>query len=103
MMYQYLRTETEEEHAERLGVDETTALWGGEDETSELSRRLREEPQLAALVPKRAVRVTLVCSCGFTTCPVIGRYGLPRPVFHAEIEPIQSQCARDRRALELRA
>lgn len=45
---------------------------------------------------------TVVCSCGSTTCSMISTFGLPRPIFHVDIEPIPSQVQRDLRAVALR-
>lgn len=50
----------------------------------------------------KTTRVTVVCSCGLTRCGAIRIFGLPRPVFAAEIQPIPSQYQRDQRARVLR-
>lgn len=50
----------------------------------------------------KTVRVAVVCSCGLTRCGAIRVFGLPRPVFAAEIQPIPSQYQRDQRARVLR-
>lgn len=104
-MYQYLVTETEEAHAERVGADEESYEWGGEDEDKELglSKRLRAEPETKALVRPVGTTEKVVCSCGLTTCGYIGVYGLPRSVYDAEIAPLPNQTAKDARARELRA
>jgi hypothetical protein len=44
-----------------------------------------------------------VCSCGSERCMAISVFGLPRPMFHGEIEPIQSQGMRDQRARVLKS
>lgn len=46
---------------------------------------------------------TLICSCGYHTCSLIIRYGLPVPIFKDDIEPIPSQSRRDKRALEIKS
>jgi hypothetical protein len=102
-MFQYLLTETEEQHAERVGAEAESVLWGGEDEneTSELSRRLRADPEAVVKVPARAVTVKRICSCGSYTCSEIRRFGLPEPVYLAEVAGLPTQYERDRRAAAL--
>ena len=103
-MYQYLALETEQEHAERVGADEETYEWGGEDEDKELglSKRLRAEPETTGLVKRAGTTEKVICSCGSYTCGYIRTFGLPRSVYEAEIAGLPNQTAKDSRARELR-
>lgn len=118
--YNYTTTETEAEHAERTGAEETSeeTRWcdtcqGWEstatacDLAAEAAKLAAEEAAAAGRVlvtppAARVVRQKVICSCGYYTCAQIVRFGLIVPVFRAEIEPIPSQVTRDRRALQLR-
>jgi hypothetical protein len=119
--YQYTTTETEAEHAERIGVDETSeeTRWCDTCSVWEAAELVCEKAVAAALAAEEAAilanrppparivarmrRQTLICSCGHRTCRMINRYGLTVPTFRGDIEPIPSQYARDRRALEIKA
>ena len=95
----YLSTETEAEHEERAGAEETS------EEVRWCTRCRRAETEACASHDKavKTEQRTLVCSCGFKTCPLIHRYGLSVPTFEGEIRPIPSQFSRDRRALDIKA
>lgn len=120
MAYQYTTTETEAEHAERIGADETSeeTRWCDTCDAWEAAETVCEKAIEAALdaeeaaalanrpAPKIVVktqRQTLICSCGYKTCCMIGTFGLTVPTFKGDIEPIQSQMIRDRRALQIKA
>lgn len=101
----YLTLETEEEHGDRDGYEAETVLWGGEEEneTSALSRRLLADPENTTKVPSKATSVKLICSCGSYSCGYIRTFGLPLPVYEAEIAGLGTQEEKDRRARELRS
>lgn len=82
----------DEEHVERVGADVYTVEY-----TTEVTDA-RGRTSLKKLTG------TLVCSCGHSTCPMVTRYGLPRPIYAAEIETMpRPQWPRDKRAAEIRA
>lgn len=66
--------------------------------------RLRELARLAQIDEQRnkVVAEVYICSCGYHTCPIIVRYGLPFSIFKGDIEPLFPQISRDKRALEIR-
>jgi hypothetical protein len=78
-----------------------------EEADEELARVLRERAGLGELgevvdeAKMRAARVE-VCSCGYFTCGMISRYGLPVPTFKEDVEPLWPQARRDERALQIR-
>lgn len=92
-----------DEHGERYGV--ATLVVEIDPLTGRLVEATAEGEATEEDEDERAggVRVKLVCSCGFATCPAVRRYGHPEPVFEAEIRPLPSQFARDQRALALHA
>lgn len=105
MSYLVQEQETTLEHSDDSTRDEVSVA------VKELMERIAQEDEatrkaieaaMAADLAAKTERLTLVCSCGFTRCPMIGMYGHPRPVFTSAIEPIPSQYARDVRALELK-
>ncbi len=102
MGYNYLSTESDEEHAEREGADETQAEYTWCDECM---KYLRTDVGCEHDVKSKGETIlhTLICSCGYHTCGLITRYGLPEETFHLRIEPIPSQVVRDRTALEIRS
>lgn len=51
---------------------------------------------------KTSVAKTMICSCGFYTCPMVKKFGHPMPVFKEQIEPLHPQGRRDKRAVELK-
>lgn len=119
-MYNYLTTETEEEHAERVGADEESVerVWcdacqGFSYGTTECLREehaakvaelaAKAETLAIATRPPRVERVKVMCSCGYSTCPLTWKYGLPVPMYRQEIRPLPTQPIRDMRAVELKA
>jgi hypothetical protein len=98
--YQYLRTESEDEHRERVGEPEYVVELNREEERVLVSL-VSEENREAVRGSLAGRQLKLICSCGFYTCPMVTRYGLPEPVYQAEIRPLPDKYQRDRRALEL--
>ncbi len=92
-----LYLETESEESERHGDNEDQEIV-----YQELLVKAGLAEDLEAKAASKAIAmVAIVCSCGSMKCYMIRRYGLPRPVFHAEIEPVFPQSSRDRKALGL--
>lgn len=96
----YLEYETEEEvkHGDsddqEVKYEEMLVEKGLLGETSE---------QAAAKAAKKAIEmVMIICSCGSPKCFAINRFGLPKPVFHENIEPIWDQMSRDLTALRIK-
>ncbi len=106
---QYLTLETEDDHCERVGAEETSedTVWCAAHGTWERADTFCEARATAAETqPKARVitrRQTLICSCGFRTCSLITLYGLTEPTFRGRIEPIPSQYQRDRLAREIKS
>ena len=105
MSYQVMEIERTDEHCDDPTKDETSIavqeLLERIAEADEEARKAIETAMKADLAAKTA-SIKIVCSCGFTRCGLIGRFGHPVPVFKAEIQPIPSQYARDMRALALK-
>ena len=108
-MNQYLETETEEEHAERVGVDAESiervfcpGCQAYSYGTSECLQPQHAETKRAAEA-LMADQVLLICSCGHHTCSLIHRFGLPVPIYLPEIAPLPTQPIRDVRAIEIKA
>lgn len=99
-MTTYTETETEIEHAEREGADETQEETRWCRSCGTAATEDCDTGHKSRIVVEMA---TLICSCGYKTCGAITRFGLPEPTFHGQIEPIPSQYARDVRALEIRS
>ena len=94
MSYTYTTTETEQEHAERLGEDETQGEYQWCGECSKLVRvtaGCEHDPRFKT----ETVMITLVCSCGYRTCCRIVDFGLPDELFEEFIYPIPVQYERD--------
>lgn len=81
-------------HGDREGQDEVQV------EYKSLVPDLGTEP--GPLKTKGVTKETLVCSCGSTRCFAIQYFGLPRPLFTSDIEPIPAQHIRDQRAETLK-
>ncbi len=97
LMNLYLETESEE--SERHGDNEDQEVV-----YQEMLVKAGLAEDLEAIAAKKAmdaVAVALVCSCGSKRCYMVRKYGLPVPVFHAEIEPVYPQSSRDLKALSL--
>lgn len=91
-MSQYLEMESEE--TERHGDNEDQEVI-----YQELLVKSGLAEDLDAKAASKAIAmVAIVCSCGSLKCYMIRRYGLPRPTFHVEIEPVFPQSSRDRKA-----
>lgn len=116
MGYNYLSTDTDAEHCERYGVDETSeeTRWCGTCNVWEPSETVCEKAEAARLAEEQARvvkpvtkpiirRQTLICSCGSKTCAMIVHFGLTERTFSGEIYPIPSQVIRDTRAREIKA
>lgn len=87
----YLETETEED------------LTHSDDDSQEITYQemlvangvieygdtiLGQEEMMAKKAISSVQMVPRVCSCGSMRCSLIRFYGLPKPVFHTEIEPL---------------
>lgn len=94
-MYQYTYTETAETH----GEDEDAEVRYQETVASELQEET--DAALRAIEETRMAMEPIVCSCGSQRCYAISRFGLVRPLFVREIEPIGSQSQRDNLASQL--
>ncbi len=101
-MYQYMETEEETKHGddadaevkyeEMLVANGVIAMTKAEEE---------------ALLAKKSVEAQttmqmILCSCGSPRCYAINRFGLPKPVFKQDIEPIGCQMTRDMTALRIK-
>ena len=98
-MYLYTDTDETVTHAE-TDAEETSTRVQWCDACATFTTTVCEHP---AALKAPATLETIVCSCGFTTCGAIGTFGLPRPIFVADIEPIPSQPQRDRTAVAIKA
>jgi hypothetical protein len=96
----YMTFETESEESERHGDNEDQEVV-----YQELLVKAGLATDEQAIAASKAIAQTraipLVCSCGSMRCYMVRRYGLPKPTFHAEIEPVYPQASRDRKALTL--
>jgi hypothetical protein len=90
--YLTFETESELEQEEHSVQDEDE-----EARLRELARLALEDEQ-----KNKVVTEVYICSCGFHTCPVIVRFGLPFSIFKGDIEPLFPQMSRDKRALDIR-
>lgn len=105
--YNVTTTESEIEHGDRYGVEdtsqeerwcETCGVWEAESYVCEAAQAAQAEEE-----EKITRRTKLICSCGSFTCGAIVRFGLSVPTFEGDIQPIPSQHVRDIRALEIKA
>lgn len=91
-------------------LDEERDAHTAEDEAEEamlaalakLGLTKNEDGQIVAAEENRAAKKTVICSCGYFTCSMVGVYGHPVPVYQAQIEPLPSQPSRDREALRIK-
>lgn len=75
---------------------------GDSEDQRELLVEYPEDVTGTSLQKAVMTRVKLVCSCGSTRCQAIERFGLPAPVFYADIEPLGPQHVRDERAIAVK-
>ncbi len=93
---------------EEADLDISAALHEDDDEnavrTAEYldARGLKLDENANVVENTTSEMVALVCSCGSMMCGMIERYGHPRPVYGEAIEPLPTQSARDRHAVELK-
>lgn len=104
--YNVTTTETEIEHGDRYGVEdtsqeerwcETCGVWEAESYVCERAQAAQAEEE-----EKITRRTKLVCSCGSFTCGAIVYFGLSVPTFEDAIQPIPSQFRRDATARQLK-
>lgn len=89
------RDDDETKHGDREDVAEQSVEFEQKIEYVDATGQVRDK-----IVS--TTKQTLVCSCGSTTCFAISAFGLPRPLFSSDIEPIPSQNIRDMRAYALK-
>ncbi len=100
-MYSYFQSDNEEE------------IKHGEDEDAELKYEERlvaagmlemTTAEMEAKKAKQAMDMVLIlCSCGSPKCFAIRTFGLPKPTWEADIQPIGCQMTRDKTALRIKA
>lgn len=98
----YLESSSDEDHTEREGADETSieTQWCNGCKGYVAVGTECDHP---AVVKTAAVSQTLICSCGYKTCPLIVRFGLSVPTWTGVIQPIGSQMVRDTTALSIKS
>jgi hypothetical protein len=90
-MSQWLETETEEDltHSDDDSQEITYQEMLVKNGVIEYADTILGQEEMEAKKAMANVRmVPRVCSCGSMRCSLIPFYGLPKPVFHAEIEPL---------------
>lgn len=100
MGYQYFEIEAEEDI--KHGEDEDAEVKYEERLVAAGLMEMTTAEQEAAKAKKAMEMVMILCSCGSPKCFAITRFGLPKPTWESDIQPIGCQMTRDKTALRMK-